>query len=128
MKVLLPILALLFGFSFANAQCYQNNHKSKTYIVGYSSCGCPIYQKKVLVGYDCRNYPIYKYYSVPSKCKCRRTYNTNRCNNRTYYNRGYNRDYNRSYNNRYHNSYTHSRRYYNNCSSGRSTITYTYRR
>jgi hypothetical protein len=31
---------------------------------GYLPCGTPIYTKRVVVGFDCRNNPIYRYYRV----------------------------------------------------------------
>ncbi len=42
--------------------------------IGYSSCGCPIYQRRVIVSYDCYNHPIYRYISVPVVHHCRTYY------------------------------------------------------
>lgn len=36
-----------------------------TYRSGQSSCGCPIYTKRFVRGYDCRRQPIFGYSRVP---------------------------------------------------------------
>lgn len=39
-------------------------------VSGYSSCGCPIYTKRVVSGFDRFQRPIYKSYRLPSNCHC----------------------------------------------------------
>jgi len=55
----------------------------KTYISGYTSCGCSIYTRRVVTGYDCRHRPIYRYYRLPVSHCCRsysRSLYKSRCN------------------------------------------------
>ena len=116
MKTLLAILATT-AFSLvalptkAEARSCNTGH-SYTYAIGKTSCGCTIYQRRVIVGYDCHRRPIYRYYSVPVTHRCRshyrspyyRSYNRN-CGSRNYY---YNNNYRSYYGNRsisYHTRY-----------------------
>ena len=74
MKKLLTYLsilaaAVLFTPNTAEARTYS--HASITYVSGHTSCGCPLYTKKVFVNHDRYGRPVYRYYSVPSSCKCR---------------------------------------------------------
>ncbi len=39
--------------------------QSITYRSGHSSCGCPIYTKRYVRGYDCHRQPIFGYSRVP---------------------------------------------------------------
>ena len=43
---------------------------SFTYQSGRSACGCPIYTKRYVAGYDCYRRPIYRYVSVPVVHRC----------------------------------------------------------
>jgi len=129
-KLLFPIFAILFGLTFsAQAQHYNNSrnacstsYPSVTYVSGHSSCGCPRYTKKVTVGRDHRGYSIYKYYSVPFSCGCKK-YQQPRHNSS--YSHGRSSYYSRSnYNNQRHSSSYYRQRSRNgNCSSQ-----FTYRR
>jgi len=67
------IVAGLFALpANANAGCgYDVGYKHR---IGYSSCGCPIYQRRVIVSYDCYRRPIYRYYSIPVVHHCRTYY------------------------------------------------------
>lgn len=119
MKLLLPIIALLLGTPLLQAQCHQRNNyyrpscnSSTIYLTGYAKCGCPRYQKRLLIGYDCRNYPIYRYCSVPFRCKC-----SKKCNTQPYYQRKCSKyyqkhRYNRSKYYRKHKSHRHHNRNY----------------
>ena len=49
---------------------------SHTYHSGRSSCGCSIYTRRVITGYDCYNRPSYRYYSVPVTHSCRSHYSS----------------------------------------------------
>ena len=108
--LLSALLVPLFLSSTASAQ-HCRSMPTYTYVSGYTSCGKPIYTKRVTIGYNCQGYPIYRYYAVPYQCGCRKTYN--RCNSNRNYS-SYNR-YN-SYNSSRYNSYNRN-----------TTRTYIYR-
>ncbi|MFK7909237.1 MAG: hypothetical protein AB8F34_01405 [Akkermansiaceae bacterium] len=84
--------------------CSSGN--SYTYVSGHTSCGCPVYTRRVVSGYDCYNRPTYRYYRVPVTHRCRSHYSS-----RSY------RSHNHSYGHRNH--YSRSSRNY-----GRSSINY----
>lgn len=93
MKTLLAIAAVaLAGLAFP--QTAEAGHSrcdsSYTYVSGRTSCGCPIYTKRIFSGYDCYHRPIYRYVSVPV---------VHRCNHRSSYHHG-------------HGHYSHHRDYY----------------
>ncbi|MCP5536958.1 MAG: hypothetical protein H7A51_12095 [Akkermansiaceae bacterium] len=75
----------------AEARPHDNCSSSYTYLSGNTACGCPVYTKRVFVGYDCYHRPIYRYYSVPVVHRCRSHYRPT-----------------------YHNHPGHGSRYYNN--------------
>ena len=52
---------------------YSSCNTGYTYQSGRSSCGCPVYTRRVVAGYDCYNRPVYRYYSVPVVHRCRHT-------------------------------------------------------
>lgn len=54
----------------AEARPHRGTGHSYTYSIGTTSCGCPIYQRRVVTGYDCYHRPIYRYYSVPVTHRC----------------------------------------------------------
>jgi len=71
MKTIIVTITTIFvslaGFAEkAEAKSYHHpiGH-SYVYISGYTSCGYPMYTKRVIVGYDCYHRPIYKYYKIP---------------------------------------------------------------
>ena len=66
-KILILTITLLSGGlaqPAAAAPCGLHVGHSYTYMSGYLPCGAPIYTKRVVVGFDCRNNPIYRYYRV----------------------------------------------------------------
>ncbi|MDE0826901.1 MAG: hypothetical protein OSA48_08850 [Akkermansiaceae bacterium] len=117
MKTLLAIAATaLLGLVVPQAaeaghSSYRSGH---TYQCGRSSCGCPIYTKRVVSSYDCFRQPVYRYYSVPVVHRCsssrshsylhytpssyssRRSYNRGYWSNSSYYRGSYNRGHSRS--------------------------------
>ena len=111
MKTLL-LIALLGLIVPQVAEAGHSSHRVvHTYQSGHSSCGCPIYTRRVFHSYDCFRQPVYRYYSVPVKHRCsgsrshsyshytpsrsssHRSYN--RCNS-SYYRGSYNRGHFRS--------------------------------
>lgn len=77
-KILATIAAALVGFvatpNTAEAGVHISIGSGYTYVSGHASCGCPIYTKRVVRGYDCYRRPIYSYYRQPFSCHCRRSY------------------------------------------------------
>lgn len=76
MKTIIVTIATIFvslaGFA-EKAEARSSNHPvghSYVYKSGYTSCGCVIYTKRVIIGYDCYHRPIYKYYKVPVSHRC----------------------------------------------------------
>ncbi|MFD2158747.1 hypothetical protein ACFSW8_07555 [Rubritalea tangerina] len=51
-----------------------SSHSSYTYVSGYTSCGCPIYTKRVVRYYDCHGHPVYGYYRQPVTHRCKRSH------------------------------------------------------
>lgn len=108
MKTIFAILTTVaFGLvalpEKAEARPYYIGY-SNHYAIGKTSCGCKIYQRSVLVGYDCHDRPIYRYYSVPVKHHCRSHY-------RSHHQRSYNHNYGhrtRYYDHRYRGHRGHS--------------------
>lgn len=114
MKTILATLATLaFGLvafpETAEARPHCGTGQSYTYVSGHTSCGCPIYKRKVVVGYDCYNRPIYRYYSVPVTHRCR-------SHHRSRYSRSH---YHRNRSHYYRSRYSHHR--------GRSSISFSTR-
>ena len=50
------------------AGCSSRVTFSRTYISGFSECGCPIYSKRIFRGRDCYGRPIIDIVRVPFKC------------------------------------------------------------
>lgn len=118
---ILAAVVTVFLFSANTAEARGHSHGTTTYVSHYTSCGCPVYVKKVFWKHDCYGRPIYRYYRQPV---------THRCNRYNHHNRSrYHNSYNGCNNNRYYRSnrnYHHSRYYRSSgCNSG---ISITYRR
>ncbi len=119
----LSILTAAFLFTPNTAEARTHSHGSTTYVSGHSSCGCPIYTKKVFVRHDCYNRPVYHYYKQAFNCRCNR--NSYRSSSRYHSNRGYNSGNSCSNNSRYSSSSRYrSHGYYN----GGTRLRITYRR
>lgn len=77
-KLLATLAAALVGFvatpNTAEAGVHISIGSGYTYVSGRASCGCPIYTKRVVRGYDGYRRPIYNYYRQPFRCGCRTTY------------------------------------------------------
>ena len=77
-KLLTSLAALLFAIvatpNTADASVRLSIGSGYTYISGRASCGCPIYTKRVVRGFDGYRRPIYNYYRQPFKCGCRSHY------------------------------------------------------
>ncbi|MGJ8725448.1 MAG: hypothetical protein ACSHYB_12895 [Roseibacillus sp.] len=77
-KLLTTIAAVLVGFvatpNTAEAGVHISIGTGYTYVSGRASCGCPIYTKRVVRGYDGYRRPIYSYYRQPFNCGCRTAY------------------------------------------------------
>ncbi|BDS07475.1 hypothetical protein NT6N_25150 [Oceaniferula spumae] len=77
MKTLLATIATVFvGLVALPEKAEARPHhghvgQSYTYVSGHSSCGCAVYKRRVVTGYDCYHRPIYRYYSVPVVHRCR---------------------------------------------------------
>lgn len=80
MKKFLTITLLAIAGLFALPQSAEagSSSLSITYKSGHAACGCPIYTKRVVVGWDHLRRPIYRYYSVPVAHRCTRTTCTTR--------------------------------------------------
>ncbi|MFC0020126.1 hypothetical protein AAFN60_03055 [Roseibacillus persicicus] len=74
-KLLATIAAAIVGFiatpNTAEAGVHISFGSGSSYVSGRASCGCPIYTKRVVRGYDCYRRPIYSYVRVPFNCNCR---------------------------------------------------------
>lgn len=106
--ILATLVTVAFGLialpEKAEARPHCGVGHSYTYASGHASCGCTVYKRRVIVGYDCYHRPIYRYYSVPIVHRCRSHYSS------PYY-RGHrhHRHYDRYYRGRYHRGhYGHS--------------------
>jgi len=80
MKNLLITLATVLIALVALPQKAEAGHSrcgtSDTYRSSYSTCGCPIYKRRVIISYDCYNRPVYRYYTVPIVHCCSSHYRT----------------------------------------------------
>ncbi|MBK1834500.1 hypothetical protein [Roseibacillus ishigakijimensis] len=65
------ILALVALPNTAQAEIHIRIGSSKTYISGRTSCGCAIYTKRVVCGFDRFHRPVYSYHRQPVRCTCR---------------------------------------------------------
>lgn len=116
MKTLLAIAATAL-VGLVTPQTAEAGHSScntgYTYQSGRSSCGCPIYTKRVLYSYDCYRRPLYRYYSVPVVHRCSHS----RSHSYTHYtpSRHYSHSYSRS-----HRSHSSRSSYYRGSSRGYS--------
>lgn len=105
MKIIIATLVSVLGLvalpNKAEARHGDSGSSSYTYRSGHASCGCAIYTKRVITGYDCYRRPIYRYYSVPIVHRC-------------HSNRSHHHSYHRpSYGHRgYYSSYSHHNRNY----------------
>lgn len=108
----LSILTAAFLFTPNSAEARPHSHGSTTYVSGYSSCGCPMYTKKVFVRHGQCGTPIYSYFRLASKCNCHKK--SYRSNNHYNSHRGYNSRNSCSNNSRYYNSRHYSNRYTSN--------------
>lgn len=43
---------------------------SFTYQSGRTACGCPVYTRRYVAGYDCYRRPVYRYVAVPVAHRC----------------------------------------------------------
>ena len=82
---LLSVFATLFALAPMQAEARGHcNTGTTVYVSGRTSCGCPIYTKKVFRYYDCHGYPVYAYYRLPVKHTCQHRNNhyrpSNSCN------------------------------------------------
>ena len=73
MKKLLTTLAAFLVVLIATPETAEANSRfgigsSHTFISGHSSCGCPIYTKRVVRGFNSYRQPLYNYYRQPFKC------------------------------------------------------------
>jgi hypothetical protein len=121
----LSILTAVFLFTPNTAEARTHSHCSSSYVSGHSSCGCPIYTKKVFTGNDCYGRPMYRYYRQAASCSCNR-YNyrssSRYTSSRHYSHRGYNSNNSCNNNSRYSNSRrSRSHGYYNGGSRLRVT-------
>jgi len=70
---LFAVLAALFAYvpQSVEARSSTSRISVSTYVSGYSSCGCPIYTKRVLSHYNRYGRPVYNYYhqAVNHRCK-----------------------------------------------------------
>jgi len=73
MKHFLITLAVVFTGLFIFPQSAKAGYGYNR-CIGYSSCGCPIYQRRTIISYDCYNRPVYRYISVPIVHRCRTHY------------------------------------------------------
>jgi len=97
MKTILATIAtVIVGFIALPSQAEARPHsghigQSITYVSGHTSCGCAIYKRKVVVGYDRYHRPIYRYYSVPIVHRCRSNHSSYRYNtpSRSHYGRSH---------------------------------------
>jgi len=77
MKHFLITLAIVLTGFFVFPQTVQAGYgyaPEYNRCIGYNSCGCPIYQRRSIISYDCYNRPVYRYISVPVVHRCRTYY------------------------------------------------------
>jgi hypothetical protein len=74
MKIIIATLTIIVGLlalsPTAEARSPKHCGSSYTYRSGHASCGCAIYTKRILSGYDHCRQPIYRYYGVPIVHHC----------------------------------------------------------
>ena len=79
-KLLATLAAVLVGFvatpNTAEANIHISIGSSYSYVSGRASCGCPIYTKRVVRGFNRYHKPIYNYYRQPFRCSCHSSYRT----------------------------------------------------
>ncbi len=93
----IALLSVVFLFTPNTAEARGHSHGSQVYVSSYSSCGCPVYTKKVFRYHDRYGRPVYSYYRLPISHRCNRysrnSYASNSscrspryssCNNRSY--------------------------------------------
>ncbi|MGB0774424.1 MAG: hypothetical protein ACPG32_07225 [Akkermansiaceae bacterium] len=101
-KLIATLVTVLVSFvalpETVEAGHYHIGH-SYTYRSGSTSCGCAIYTKRVVVGYDCYRRPIYRYYSQPVSHRC-------------HHSRSHYRPQHSHHGNRYYSHYPHRSRSY----------------
>ena len=77
-KLLTILTVILIGLvvtpNTAEASIHLKIGSSHSYVSGRASCGCPIYTKRVVRGFDRYRKPIYSYYRQPFRCCCRKSY------------------------------------------------------
>ncbi|MDP7655017.1 MAG: hypothetical protein QF706_03040 [Roseibacillus sp.] len=65
-KILLTIAAVaLTGLISAPRAEAGHSSPSITYRSGCASCGCPVYTRRYVRGYDCHGHPVFAYSRVP---------------------------------------------------------------
>ncbi len=73
-KLLATLTALLVSFVALSEKAEAGIHlkigSSHKYVSGHASCGCPIYTKRVVRGFNNYRRPIYNYYRQPFRCNC----------------------------------------------------------
>ena len=69
-KLVATIAAAVTGLIAFPDKAEAGVHVSFTYQSGRSSCGCPIYTKRYVAGYDCHHRPVYRYVHVPVTHRC----------------------------------------------------------
>jgi hypothetical protein len=108
MKIVIATLATVVGLlalpNTAEARSPKHCDSGHTYRSGYSSCGCAIYTKRIISGYDCYRRPIYRYHSVPIVHRCHSKHK--------HYHSKYRSSYGRHGYHGYHNKYSHRKRHY----------------
>ena len=119
MKRLLAAIVAVAGFLAVSqsAQAGIRIHVGYTdyFISGHTTCGHPIYTKRVCRGFDRYRRPIYSYYRQPVRYGYNRSHHYQRsCRSSGYRHHGYHsysrgHVYGRSYHGRHPNSYRYSR-------------------
>ena len=73
MKRLIAILAVATTglVLFPQTAAAGHSRVGVTYQSGRSSCGCPVYTRRSIKGYDCYRRPVYRYVRVPVIHRCR---------------------------------------------------------
>jgi len=107
MKIIIATLAIIVGLlalsPTSEARSPKHCGSSYTYRSGHASCGCAIYTKRILSGYDHCHRPIYRYCGVPIVHHCH--------SKRSHYSSSYRSSYG------HHNNHYNHRNRYNNYSS-----------
>ena len=78
MKIIIATLVTALGMVVlpqkAEARPHGHCGTGYTYRSGHASCGCSIYTKRIIIGYDHCRRPIYRYHSVPVVHRCHKKY------------------------------------------------------